>query len=120
MEDVLDCILSTFDSYVYNVEKKSLEILLSVEDKICFKKIDNILSSIVGQYREEIIPIIVRTQMYIKEKKFNNDNILYYQWVSSSEAKLMIQEKFPELIRLLNIKGEGIIYLIKRYFRTLY
>ncbi|WP_311157693.1 type 2 lanthipeptide synthetase LanM [Rothia dentocariosa] len=113
MEDVLDCILSTFDSYVYNVEKKSLEILLSVEDKICFKKIDNILSSIVGQYREEIIPIIVRTQMYIKEKKFNNDNILYYQWVSSSEAKLMIQEKFPELIRLLNIKGEGIIYLIK-------
>lgn len=38
MEDVLDCILSTFDSYVYNVEKKSLEILLSVEDKICFKK----------------------------------------------------------------------------------
>ena len=105
------CII--FQPYIDDVERGILEILHSAKNDIDFPDTENIIRTIVNEYSKDALFITTRVQLLLKEENFNNNDIQYYNWASTDEARRVLQERFPEVVRLLEVKKKHIVALVK-------
>lgn len=89
--------------------------IFSKLDCITSDNIELIAQSICDVYTSEALAISARPQMVIKDDIFDHfhDNIEYSNWVRKPKVQSLFKERYPELMRILEIKKQNIVNLVE-------
>lgn len=89
--------------------------IFSKLDGITSDNIELIAQSICDVYVSEALAISARPQMIVKDDIFENfhNNIEYSNWVRKPEVQSLFKGRYPELMRILEIKKQNIVKLVE-------
>ena len=101
-----------FHTYTTQVFREINSFLNSIDN---VHNIDEISRSISDYYASDALDVSIWVQKKIMEDFFSieEDKSSYYKWVLTDEAQGFIRREYPEMDRILRVKCENIIRLVK-------
>lgn len=103
-----------FQPHIDRFVSKIAASIQAMGKNIVVDDVDAVAKSIGDMYASEILAITIRVQLALKEERSegDGDGLGYPEWAATDEARSMVRARYPELMRILEVKQRHLVSLI--------
>lgn len=101
--------------YIEGVAQQVTCLLHEVGKNLHILDYSKIVDSITKSYMVDTLTVVLRTQIELQQNFVENKGTStgFWKWVKGIEAQSFVEEKYPESVRILNVKQQYIVSLVK-------
>lgn len=101
--------------YIEGVSQQVTCLLHNVGKNLRILDEPKIVDSITRSYMVDALPVVLRAQIELQQSFMENEDngAEFWKWIKNAEAQSVVKEKYPELVRILNVKQQDIVSLVE-------